>query len=275
MEGELFEEKIKVESIFLMHVGTESTADFKGNADFADLMVENEDIADMFAKGARIFQCKIHSHNKMAAFFSQGSGVSDQQDLEDVSKNHDLYVSIVVNNNMDFFAKACRWVTTEEITKTVKVPVMNNHSVEYTYTIPSRREMVIQNVNVKIDTQHPDWFLKRLNEIKPEVPVLKSYKFDPFQVPYKSVEKEVTFEDQLAEVFQLQKGVKPAIFFKTQKVDLNAMIHVLSTYTVEEENAFFDKLYEWIIDNKLEETKFANQLSAYLDYAESGTDTTI
>lgn len=133
---DLFQETIIVHAVYLMNVGTATATDFYGNPDMAELLVDNPDLSELvFNNGYRFIQCKVHSHNNMQSYFSQGSGVSDQQDLEDNSKGQDMYVSIVVNNKMEFFARACRWVKTEEIEKTVQV--LHNGSNSCSNTILS------------------------------------------------------------------------------------------------------------------------------------------
>jgi len=67
VQGDLFQEQVTIHGVYLMDVGTAGATDFKGNADVASLTAENPELGELiFDKGYRIFQCKVHSHNKMA-----------------------------------------------------------------------------------------------------------------------------------------------------------------------------------------------------------------
>lgn len=273
-----------------MDIGSATSTDFKGNPDVATLVDEYPEIGDLiFGRGYRILQCKVHSHNNMSSFFSQGAGVSDQQDLEDNAKGQDLYVSIVVNNKMEFFAKACRWVKTEKTQKTVQV--LNKSKYQpYTYEVPAGEEKMVQNCNVKIDIQHPDWFNKRLTEVKPAPIIKPTYnytvpgglntgwggtylpksvaqqrEFDFYSEP---VEEEYTFEDELTFVFGLPKKCEPEVYLITNKVDMEVMKENLSTYNGKEQDEFFDQLAEWVITHDLQESPFYNQVVKFFTNVE-------
>lgn len=53
----------------------------------------------MFSGDLKI--CQIHSHNYMGVFFSG----TDNDELNDNSKNHNVYLSVIVNNYLDIMAK--------------------------------------------------------------------------------------------------------------------------------------------------------------------------
>lgn len=273
-EGELFQETIKVHGIFLMDVGTKGATDFNGNADFAEMVLDYPELSKY-----RIFQVKIHSHNSIPVFHSG----TDQQYLENDSRNQDLHISLVVNNNMQFFAKACRWVKSEKISKTVQVNKDGKY-VNYTYEVPERAETIIQNVDVVLDTVDEKWFEERLNQIKPVAPKIVTYppntnfsNYKPYTWSGKSevlelFEPEPDFEDQIIEVFGLPKKVDPAQYLRGFKNGdlVGKMLETIATYSDEEHDEFFDALSEWIIDNKLENSAFAKQLKTYLSYVEQG-----
>jgi len=285
--GDLFNETIIVHGVYLMDIGSVTATDFKGNPDVATLIDEYPEIGDLiFGNGYRILQCKVHSHNNLSVFYSG----MDQQDLEDNSKGQDVYVSIVVNNKMEFFAKACRWVKTEKTQKTVQV--LNRSKYQpYTYEVPAGEEKMVQNCNVKIDMQNPEWFTKRLTEVKP-VPVIKPNVYS-YNVPggintgwsapktlaqqteinfYNTdftEEEEYDFEDELTFVFSLPKKCELSTYLKKNKIDLNVMSENLSTYGKKAEDEFFDQLAEWTIENDLQESPFFNQIQEWLKYVES------
>lgn len=282
---DLFQETIIVHAIYLMDVGTATATDFYGNSDMAELLVDNPDLSELvFKNGYRFIQCKVHSHNNMPSFFSQGAGASDQQDLEDNSKGQDMYLSIVVNNKMEFFARACRWVKTEETVKTVQV-LHNGKYQNYSYKVPARSEKIVQDCSVQLGMQNPDWFTKRLGEIKP-TRVVQSFtgkwgndswdsgwkptsKTQPqIEFDYGDVE-EYSFEDELKFVFSLPKKCDAKSYLRNNKVDLQVMEDNLSTYDKAGEDSFYDNLTEWVITNNLVESPFFNQISTYLKHVEA------
>ena len=267
-----------------MDVGTGSTTSFKGDSSIATLVEEYPEIGDLiFDKGYRILQCKMHSHVNFNCFYSG----TDQSDLEEGSRNQDVYLSLVCNNKLEFFGKACRWA--KEETDNVEI-LVNGRYQKHTYRIPP----IVQSVNVKLESNLPAWFTKRLEEVK-QIPVVQKfgtynygkggtqYEFSDeggwysdtgafktpawknanwTNVPVKE-EEEFTFEDELKQVFGIQKTI-PSIWLKKNKVDLAAMIQNLQTYTVKEEDEFFDALGEWIVENDLTESKFGHQMKVYL-----------
>jgi len=290
-KGELFNEQIIVHGVYLMDVGTGGATDFKGNADVATLVDAYPELDELiFDKGYRILQCKVHSHQNMGVFFSQGQP-SDQQDLETNAQGRDLYVSIVVNNKMELFARACRWVKTAPFTKTVQVLEKGKYT-PYSYEVSEGYEKIVQDCKMSIDMQNPEWFTKRLTEVKP-APVIKPNVYN-YNVPggintgwsapktlaqqtefnfhntdFTEEEEEYDFEDEIAFVFSLPKKCTPCTYLKKNKIDLNVMSENLSTYGKKAEDEFFDQLAEWTIENDLQESPFFNQVQEWLKYVES------
>ena len=205
----------------------------------------------------------------------------DQSDLEDNAKNQDVYVSIVVNNKMEFFAKACRWVKTENSERTVQV-LHDNKYRPFTYKVNAGTEKIEQECTVKVDMQHPEWFNKRLTEVKPAPVVKPSYNYN-YNIPASvggwktnyweepavtEVDtQDYTFEDEMSFVFGLPKKVNPKEFLKTNKIDQNVMLENFSTYNRKEESEFFEQLAEWVMDNELQESPFFNQITKFLTNA--------
>lgn len=84
-----------IEDIFPMH---------KGNKTYTEYSFDDPALMDYMMENPEIMQWRIahiHSHNSMGVFFS-GTDVSE---LVDNSKNHIYYLSLIVNNAMDFTAK--------------------------------------------------------------------------------------------------------------------------------------------------------------------------
>lgn len=68
----------------------------------------------------------IHSHNNMNVFFSG----TDMAELEENSPSHNFYLSLIVNNKLDFMAKIAFIATAETSNKTV-FKALNENGEEY------------------------------------------------------------------------------------------------------------------------------------------------
>jgi len=267
-----------------MDVGTAGATDFKGNADVATLVDAYPELDELiFDKSYRILQCKVHSHQDMGVFFSTGQP-SDQQDLEDNAKGRDLYVSIVVNNKMNFFAKACRWVKTEKYLKTVQVLEKGKYR-PFSYEVNEGYEKIVQDCKITIDMQNPEWFTKRLTEVKP-APVNTGWKgnqvewypktlpkqteFNFHNTNYAQLEEEedYTFEDELIFLFNLPKKCIPELYLQKNKIDKDYFLDKIAEYGNKAEENFFNQLAEWVIENDLQESPFFNQIQQITNHVE-------
>lgn len=85
---------ITLEDILPMHKGTSAYTEYTFDERVINHMMDTPG-ADDWKMG------HIHSHNTMAVFFS-GTDVSE---LQDNAPNHNFYLSLIVNNFMDFCAK--------------------------------------------------------------------------------------------------------------------------------------------------------------------------
>ena len=281
-KGELFNEQIIVHGVYLMDIGTAGATDFKGNADVATLVDAYPELDELiFDKGYRILQCKVHSHNNLGVFYSG----EDQNDLETNAKGRDLYVSMVVDNKMNFFARACRWVKTEKCLKTVQVLDQGKYR-PFSYEVNEGYEKIVQDCKVKIDMQNPEWFTKRLTEVKPtSVPVNTGWKgnqvewlprtvaqqteFNFKNTDYTQVEEDdYTFEDELIFLFNLPKKCIPELYLKKNKIDKNYFLDKIAEYGGKAEDVFFEQLAEWVIENDLQESPFFNQIQQITNHVE-------
>jgi proteasome lid subunit RPN8/RPN11 len=86
--------KVEIKDILPMDKGTSTFTEYNLDNRFVDYMMDNPE-AMMWKVG------HIHSHNTMAVFFSN----TDMEELHDNSPNYDFYLSLIVNNFMDFKAK--------------------------------------------------------------------------------------------------------------------------------------------------------------------------
>lgn len=291
-KGNLFNEQIIVHGVYLMDIGTAGATDFKGNADVATLVDSYPELDKLiFDKGYRILQCKVHSHHSMPSYFSQGQ-TSDQQDLEDNAQGRDLYVSIVVNNKMELYARACRWVKTAPFTKTVQVLEKGKYR-PFSYEVAEGYEKIVQDCKVAIDMQNPEWFTKRLTEVKPTPKVLppvqgnwgdkqigwymngapktlaQQTEFNFHNTDYTENDGDgYCFEDELIFLFNLPKNCVPEMHLQKNKIDKEYFLEKIAEYGTKAEEVFFNQLAEWVIENDLQETPFFNQIIQITEHAQ-------
>jgi hypothetical protein len=88
---------LTIEDILPMNKGTQAYTEYSFDERVINYMMENETMEKGWKMG------HIHSHNTMAVFFSG----TDWSELEDNAPNHNFYLSLIVNNFMDFCAKIC------------------------------------------------------------------------------------------------------------------------------------------------------------------------
>lgn len=122
--------KLTLQTILPMHKGTGTYTEYAFDDRVVDFMMENPEA--MTWKMAH-----IHSHNNMAVFFSG----TDMSELEDNAPNHNFYLSLIVNNRMDFCAKVCFIATTTE-NREVSFFAKDENGENYVY----KRDNVNSNV---------------------------------------------------------------------------------------------------------------------------------
>lgn len=104
--------------ILPMHKGTQSYTEYEIGTDVMDYMMENP----------MLMTCKmghIHSHNNMNVFFSG----TDMEELRDNAPNHNVYLSLIVNNKMEFCAKVAHHI--REVATDVKLVARDIDGEEY------------------------------------------------------------------------------------------------------------------------------------------------
>ena len=124
--------KITLEDILPLDMGTAAYTTYQLDDRFIDYLEEDWDVRTTWKVG------HIHSHNSMGVFFSG----TDWSELEDNAPNHNFYLSLIVNNWMDFEAKVAFTGGARKEIK--KVPYMANDEQGNPYTIESSN-FVIDN----------------------------------------------------------------------------------------------------------------------------------
>ena len=76
----------------------------KGTGTATSYKFDGSEVVDIFADKPELMDCRfghVHSHNKMGVFFSG----TDNDELRDNAPNHNIYLSLIVNNAGDTLAK--------------------------------------------------------------------------------------------------------------------------------------------------------------------------
>jgi len=278
MFGDPFEEQVVLHHFLPLNVGDASTTNYTELGDIVEFRMMNPELAHY-----RIGTVKIHSHNSMGVWYSG----TDQSDLEKNAEGTDLYFSLVVNNNLEFYGKACRIVDTAPSEKTYTITVENKKQ-EIKVMVPAKKERIIQDCSFEILHSYPQWFLDAFNKL--ELPKPKVYTYNAFPqyntnwkgtypllppTPQDDLE-EATFEDQIREVFAISNKVQNLVkYFKSgQKVDMQVMYDSLEEFSAKDQDIFFDALGEWITENKLDKSAFYHQVCNFIEFAKYDADET-
>lgn len=127
---------LNLETILPMHKGTQAYTEYEFGTDVMEFMIDNEAMEKEWK------MAHIHSHNNMAVFFSG----TDWSELEDNAPNHNFYLSLIVNNKMDFCAKVCFIADTDVEEVTVPYYAKDEHGNRYKYgnqPVSSKKDKLI------------------------------------------------------------------------------------------------------------------------------------
>lgn len=122
IEGSIKDPKnlvVHLQDILPMQKGTATYTEYELDDSVVEYMMDNETMEKGWKMG------HIHSHNTMNVYFSG----TDWSELEDNAPNHNFYVSLIVNNFMDFCAKVCFIAET----KTADLTARDENGIKYTY----------------------------------------------------------------------------------------------------------------------------------------------
>lgn len=110
--------------ILLLDIGTKSHTEYSFDDIFVTNMMNNEELEDCMIG-------HIHSHNSMSVFFSS----EDWSELEDNAPNHNIYLSVIVNNYLDICGKVCFIIETQN-TNEIKFTAKDESGNRYIYSNP-------------------------------------------------------------------------------------------------------------------------------------------
>ena len=133
---------LTVEDILPMNKGTQAYTEYSMDDRVIDYMMDNETMEKGWKMG------HIHSHNTMAVFFSG----TDWSELEDNAPHHNFYLSLIVNNFMDFCAKVC-FISEAKDTKDFDFLAKDEHGNEYVYLSKpyevKQKKLVVYDCDIK------------------------------------------------------------------------------------------------------------------------------
>lgn len=125
--------KITLKTILPLDMGTSAFTEYALDERFINFLEEDFDTRAQWKVG------HIHSHNVMGVFFSG----TDLAELNDNAPSHNFYLSLIVNNYMDFVAKVAFIGVAQRDIK--QVPYMAMNSQGKTYEIEKQDFVVNEN----------------------------------------------------------------------------------------------------------------------------------
>lgn len=153
--------RINLEDILPMDKGTSAYTEYELDKRFVDYMMDNPEAMDWKVG-------HIHSHNTMGVFFSG----TDKSELNDNAVNHNYYLSLIVNNFMEFEAKVAYVASTKVEQIEIEYKALNSAGEEYIVgIIPAKidqkilcvHDCEIKSPSEKIKTT--DSFMKKVSDI--------------------------------------------------------------------------------------------------------------
>lgn len=210
--------KITLEDILPLDMGTKAYTEYELDDRFTDFLMEEPERMEWKVG-------HIHSHNDMSVFFSP----TDVSELKDNCVNHNYYLSLIVNNFMDFQAKIA---FTGELTKVVKdVPyqsldengdsyILSKTDLNYTKTKMFTYDCDIYAPEERLAVS--DDFMTRVKEImKPKpVAVIPAPKVVPF----------IPVAQSLKQTPEQLKIINKVKFGKVDKTKLTPRSKILDAY---------------------------------------------
>lgn len=150
---------IECVDIFQMDVGSSAYTEYNMSADVMNYMVQHPELIN-----EDIFQGLIHSHNKMATFFS-GTDTSTLL-AEGSDMNH--FVSLIVNNAGKYTAAVTRRITvSQEVNEEYSYQSWKDAAKEGTRKFTVNKEFIQYfNLNIEVESSiNEDEILERITEL--------------------------------------------------------------------------------------------------------------
>lgn len=161
-----------LKDIIPMHKGTQAYTEYTFNEPKRDTTGYDDRMIDYFNENMHALEedwkiGHIHSHNNMNVFFSG----TDTEELRDNSPSHNFYLSLIVNNRMDFCAKVSFIATVQ---KEISAPytALDENGIEYSvntskFTV-KKEKMYVYDCDIEANREVikvDDFFTKSVGEI--------------------------------------------------------------------------------------------------------------
>jgi hypothetical protein len=132
---------LTVEDILPMHKGSTGYTEYSFDERVINHIMDNEEAED-WKMG------HIHSHNNMNVYFSG----TDWSELEDNSPNHNFYLSLIVNNKMEFCAKVAFIVENQGETR-ISFVAKDEDGIPYEFTKENEADKKLVTYDCKVTPQ--------------------------------------------------------------------------------------------------------------------------
>lgn len=187
MEGTMQDPKnmvITLQDILPMHKGTQTYTEYDLDERYMDYLMEEGKEERMEWKMGH-----IHSHNTMPVYFSG----TDMSELQDNSASHNFYLSLIVNNYMDFCAKVAFRGGVDIETEVLNYYALDENGEKYAideskFTVKKEKlyihDCIIESANetVKVNSD----FAQKVNGIIEAAKVKPVTKYVPAKTPIKN-----------------------------------------------------------------------------------------
>lgn len=167
---------ITLKTILPLDMGTSAYTEYTLDERFMDFIEEDFDERSLWKLG------HIHSHNTMAVFFSG----TDLAELNDNAPSHNFYLSLIVNNFMEFIAKVAFIGEAKQDIKQVPYTAMNVKGHSY---VIDKQDFIVDNKKLfmydcKIESPVTsivveESFAKQVAEIMKPKPVAPRHNYVP------------------------------------------------------------------------------------------------
>jgi hypothetical protein len=149
---------IELVDIYLMDKGSSTYTEYSSDETIVEHIMSNPDLLSCH-------RGQIHSHNVMNVFFSG----TDMSELNDNSEFYNFYLSVIVNNWMDFKAKVAfrAKVASSDFSYTARDEQGNNYT-GFRKQIVEKEVLIVYDCNCQLPTEEivvPDEFKKRTVDV--------------------------------------------------------------------------------------------------------------
>jgi proteasome lid subunit RPN8/RPN11 len=153
--------QITCKELYTMNIGSSAYTEFDYDTSVVTYMMENKELLSLH-------QGLIHSHHNMDAYFSS----TDMEELDENSENHNMYLSVIVNNAGKIVAKVATRAeyTTKEISSATYTGFDGNEqAVEFKEEEATETVLLVRDCEHKLkqpEIKVDDDFVQRLEDLE-------------------------------------------------------------------------------------------------------------